>query len=720
MSIRPPSQSGTIDAVPIPAWQGDAASPNLWALANFVNGGAKYQTTSLAPSLATTGGYDEKLTRIKVDDVPGGAVRFIYSLTTSTADNYYLSIIQRDSGGSTLAGTIERFMASAPGFAYTSHYNAIEIDLALGCVYVDVRLQVLNVSVGKSISLADCSFFKIGKAKPFIRLAFGAAGSTVNQAPRPPVSAIQGVLIDLPCPRPDGQMVRLRQMFSIDGNLCCAESTAESFPDSIGGTGNGYGYLNTFMEAIGSGNIGSHNINGTTTTSVHVANNDFIMTVVRSDAVAELRGNTHGGETGASGSFLTVAVATAPAAGTSETWTVQQSSAFTAGTVYNIENEDVTVTAKPTATTITVTRGANSTTPATHASGRELALYNTDFVTQYDLGDGVWRTLADGWFFHQCRRVRVTANTKVIRSNETDGPFVTVLKVYTYYADGTYRVDRTFTFAKAVTMASWLYRISTYALGSNQLRFGKLGRGSRVIGAVDYRASLTTPVNSAFATATTGGTLVPGTYSYRVAALSARGETVPSKATTQVVPAGTNTNTVTVNWAAVAGAVGYRIYGRTAGVEHLLATVGAVTTWIDDGSTVPTGADPLLVGTGFTGSVQDGLLVSDENDWSVYWQEPTATTPAYAMANVPASSAALPNSTGLATTMTRYTTGGVEKTYISLVQDAARNQAIAAGDVYQETFYGAFYYPADPVNFEKEISSKMALAPALPTLYPAT
>jgi hypothetical protein len=105
----------------------------------------------------------------------------------------------------------------------------------------------------------------------------------------------------------------------------------------------------------------------------------------------------------------------------------------------------------------------------------------------------------------------------------------------------------------------------------------------------DGDGQVSTPVISGSTTATTGGSLVAGTYSYRVAAVDATGgETLSSVPKAQIVPAGTATNTVTVNWSAVTGAAGYKIYGRTAGTEALIATVGAVATYADLGAIVPT------------------------------------------------------------------------------------------------------------------------------------
>lgn len=103
-------------------------------------------------------------------------------------------------------------------------------------------------------------------------------------------------------------------------------------------------------------------------------------------------------------------------------------------------------------------------------------------------------------------------------------------------------------------------------------------------------AALATPVNAAFSTATTGGSLAAATYSYRVSATNALGETLASTATT-IATTGT-TSTVTVNWGAVTGATGYKVYGRTGGTELLIASVGAVTTYTDTGAVTPAGALP--------------------------------------------------------------------------------------------------------------------------------
>ena len=113
-------------------------------------------------------------------------------------------------------------------------------------------------------------------------------------------------------------------------------------------------------------------------------------------------------------------------------------------------------------------------------------------------------------------------------------------------------------------------------------------------------SQLTTPVNAAFSTSNTGGTLAPGTYYYRVAATDATGTTLASTETSKVVPGGTSTNTITVNWGAVPGATGYKVYGRSTGAELLMATVpgGGILAWTDTGAVTPSGALPTANTTG--------------------------------------------------------------------------------------------------------------------------
>lgn len=107
---------------------------------------------------------------------------------------------------------------------------------------------------------------------------------------------------------------------------------------------------------------------------------------------------------------------------------------------------------------------------------------------------------------------------------------------------------------------------------------------------------LAAPTADTFVLADAGGTLLDSTtYSYRVSAVDADGESLANAAVTQATGTGGNPDehTITVKWLAVSGATSYKVYGRTAGSEQYLATVAAPTVqYLDDGSATPSGAVP--------------------------------------------------------------------------------------------------------------------------------
>lgn len=98
---------------------------------------------------------------------------------------------------------------------------------------------------------------------------------------------------------------------------------------------------------------------------------------------------------------------------------------------------------------------------------------------------------------------------------------------------------------------------------------------------------LPSPVNAVHAAG--AGIIVAGTYYYRVSAINIYGETIPSVQTSITLGA---TGGVNVNWNKVTGATGYKVYGRTTGAQKLIATVGDVATYLDDGSVTPATAMP--------------------------------------------------------------------------------------------------------------------------------
>lgn len=100
--------------------------------------------------------------------------------------------------------------------------------------------------------------------------------------------------------------------------------------------------------------------------------------------------------------------------------------------------------------------------------------------------------------------------------------------------------------------------------------------------------NLSTPAAPSLSSVNTGGSLVNGTYEYRISAISEIGETLASSVATIVVGGPTTTATVTLTWTLVPGARGYYIYGRVNGNMFRLAVVGATTsTWVDTGTAVP-------------------------------------------------------------------------------------------------------------------------------------
>lgn len=138
---------------------------------------------------------------------------------------------------------------------------------------------------------------------------------------------------------------------------------------------------------------------------------------------------------------------------------------------------------------------------------------------------------------------------------------------------------------------------------------------------------LNPPVQSATVPSGTGGTLAAGTYRYYITALNANGETTISNEQTATTTG--TTSSVDVNWTAVTGATGYKIY-RTgvdgaAGTQLLLTQVGLVTTYKDIGDLTPAGAFPttntaLSPGvytppTKFFPFVSESLVTSQETIW---------------------------------------------------------------------------------------------------------
>lgn len=89
-----------------------------------------------------------------------------------------------------------------------------------------------------------------------------------------------------------------------------------------------------------------------------------------------------------------------------------------------------------------------------------------------------------------------------------------------------------------------------------------------------------------------GGILAAATYSYAITALNAYGETAATTLVDVVVSAG-STNSVKLDWDAVPGATGYKVYGRTPDLSDNVTLLAAVNsnTFTDTGALTPGDAE---------------------------------------------------------------------------------------------------------------------------------
>lgn len=104
-------------------------------------------------------------------------------------------------------------------------------------------------------------------------------------------------------------------------------------------------------------------------------------------------------------------------------------------------------------------------------------------------------------------------------------------------------------------------------------------------------AALSAPSNFAGNAQTGSGSMAAATYTYQIATLNSNNtESLVSSPVTLVLSGvSTGIASITLTWTAVAGANGYKIYGRTSGGAFgLITTVGgATTTFVDNGTITP-------------------------------------------------------------------------------------------------------------------------------------
>lgn len=101
-------------------------------------------------------------------------------------------------------------------------------------------------------------------------------------------------------------------------------------------------------------------------------------------------------------------------------------------------------------------------------------------------------------------------------------------------------------------------------------------------------SNVNTPSGIAVTSTDTGGQLLPGTYSYQIAARNAAGETLASNIVTVTI-AGTSVNNCAIPaWLPEPLATAYEVYGRTGGAMGLIAQVGQGTySFVDTGAITP-------------------------------------------------------------------------------------------------------------------------------------
>lgn len=136
---------------------------------------------------------------------------------------------------------------------------------------------------------------------------------------------------------------------------------------------------------------------------------------------------------------------------------------------------------------------------------------------------------------------------------------------------------------------------------------------------------LASPTGVLATPSTSGGTLAAGTYGYRVSAVNGTGETLASTEVTAVTTGATGS--VLVSWTPVPASSSYKVYGRTAGSELLLATVSNSSagvyfgnvTYTDTGAATPSGALPASNTTQNSSTGAIIAAVNAINSWLVPW-----------------------------------------------------------------------------------------------------
>jgi hypothetical protein len=253
-----------------------------------------------------------------------------------------------------------------------------------------------------------------------------------------------------------------------------------------------------------------------------------------------------------------------------------------------VDSEQMTVTGGQGTNTWTVTRGVNGTTAATHAASASVATADCRTID----GANNVNTSCDGLLAYSAGS-----------ENYPGTPATATVRIYDSGSLG------------ASDLVLWMPSCTRGITGD---------------------APFSTPTISSFGAASTaGGHLAGGTtYYYELTAVSASGESVAGTEAVYTPPSGTSTNQITLNWSAVAGATGYKVYRSTSeGGEQLLAALGNVTSYADTSATVPSGSPPSGTGSGnpcATGTAQISVQETTAGGANKQcWYPSTATSCAF-------------------------------------------------------------------------------------------
>lgn len=296
--------------------------------------------------------------------------------------------------------------------------------------------------------------------------------------------------------------------------------------------------------------------------------------------------------------------------------TVTANSTFPASGNYTIivDNEEMTVTAGQGTNTWTVTRGVNGTQLTSHSDSANVYQASltvasaTGFPASGDYTitiDSEKLMVSAGQGTTTWTVTRAVDGTSAASHASSAAVTLPACKTVNGTSDINSSCDSVFTFSPAEEWYPGNTAITNVTIkdsGSIDTRDLEVYMFSCLRGVTpDATWASSTPTAPSFGSAsTTGGNLAGGTtYYYEITAVVSGTESVAGIEASYTPPIGTNTNQITLTWAAVAGATSYNVYrDSTEGNEALLASGLGSATYTDNTNTAPSGSPPSGTGSG--------------------------------------------------------------------------------------------------------------------------